>query len=172
MSIELDHDKYSAYLNQHLFAADAGVKAFKAAADTWGGTPYGPVFQQLHDELADSHAQVKALIERLGYEISTARNLVSGLVQAAGRVNPLNLMRDHDGKMTQSELDALVAAVRAQQMMWETLVVLADVDDRLDKAYCQSMVDRCEDQRARVAQVSRETAIDRFTLHPAEQPDD
>lgn len=172
MGIELDHDKYSAYLNQHVVAADAGVKAFKAAADTWAGTPYEAVFQQLGDELADSHATVKGLMEQLGYEISTARKVVAGLAQAAGRVNPLNLTRDHAGRMTQSELDSLATAIRAQQMMWETLVVLADVDDRLDKAFCQSMVDRCENQRERVVNVSRETAVDRFIRHPAEQPDD
>lgn len=163
-AIELDHEKYSAYLNQHLVAADAGVKAFRAAADTWAGTPAEAVFRQLHDELADSHAKLKELIERLGYEVSTARNVVAGVVKAVGRVNPLNPTRSHDGLMTQSELDALAGAVRAQQMMWETLVVLADVDDRLDKDSCRSMIDRCEDQRARVLKVSQDTAIDRFTL--------
>ena len=99
-AIELDHEKYSAYLNQHLVAADAGVKSFSAAADTWAGTPAEAVFHQLHDELADSHAKLKALIERLGYEVSTARNVVAGVVQAVGRVNPLNPTRSHDGLMT------------------------------------------------------------------------
>lgn len=166
MAVELDHDKYSAYLNQHLVAADAGVKAFNAAADTWAGTPYAATFERLHDELAESHSTVADLIEDLGYEVSTARNMVAGLVQAAGRLNPLNPTRNHDGLMTQTELDALAAAVRAQQMMWETLVVLADVDERLDKAFCQSMVERCEDQRSRVVQVSEATAVSRFTVHP------
>lgn len=171
-TIALDHDKYSAYLNQHLVAADAGVKAFRAAADTWHATPYEQVFLQLHDELAESHEQVRQLIERLGYEVSTTRNVVAGLVQAAGRLNPLNPTRSHHGLMTQSELDALAAAIRAQQMMWETLVVLADIDRRLDKDWCQSMIERCEDQRGRVLKVSQDTAIDRFTREPVEDADD
>lgn len=166
--IELDHDKYSAYLNQHLVAADAGVKAFKAAADTWSGTPWQATFEQLHDELSDSHEKVKELIERLGYEVSAARNLVAGLAQAAGRVNPLNFTRDNDGMMTQMELDALAAAVRAQQMMWETLLVLTEIDDRLDRDFCQLMVDRCEDQRARVVEVSKATTHARFTMDSLE----
>ncbi|AQP44939.1 hypothetical protein [Tessaracoccus flavus] len=164
--IELDHDKYSAYLNQHLVAADAGVKAFKAAADTWEGTPLQAVFEQLHRELEQSHDKVKALIERLGYDVSMTRNLVAGVAHVAGRLNPLNFTRNSDGLMTQMEFDALAAAVRAQQMMWETLVVLSDVDDRLDRAEMQAMVDLCEDQRARVVKASAETAVERFTAVP------
>lgn len=166
-SPEFDHDVYSAYLNQHLVAADAGVEAFKAAADTWRGTPQEAVFLQLHEELVDSHATLKGLIEDLGYEVSATRKVISGVVHAAGRLNPLNPTRSHDGLMTRGEIDALVAAVRGQQMMWDTLVVLSEVDPRLDKAFCESMVARCEDQRARVARVSAQTAIERFTRRPA-----
>lgn len=166
--IELDHDKYSAYLNQHLTAADAGVKAFRAAAQTWEDTPWESVFRQLHDEIEESHGKVQALIQRLDYEVSTARNLLAGVAQAAGRLNPLNFTRSNDGLMTQMEIDALVGAVRAQQMMWETLVVLAGVDERLDAAECQSMVDLCEDQRDRIVEVSNQTAPARFTLDAAE----
>ncbi|HSO69172.1 MAG TPA: hypothetical protein VLQ67_05985, partial [Arachnia sp.] len=60
-------------------------------------------------------------------------------------------------------------AVRAQQMMWETLLLLGSVDPRLDKAFCQTMIDRCADQRARVVRVSTATAVDRFTLNTAER---
>lgn len=162
--IELDHDKYSAYLNQHLTAADAGVEAFKAAADTWAGTEWEATFLQLHDELKDSHGEVERLIKGLGYEVSSGRTLMAGMAKVAGRLNPINFTRNDDGQMTQIELDALAAAVRAQQMMWETLVVLAEVDSRLDKALCQSMIDRCVDQRTRVVVVSTATAVDRFTV--------
>ena len=161
--IELDHDKYSAYLNQHLTASDAGVKAFKAAAETWKDTPWEQVFLQLNTELEGSHDKVKALIARLGYEVSTTRTILAGVAEVAGRFNPLNLTRDNDGLMTQMEFDGLAAALRAQQMMWETLVVLSEIDDRLDRAECQAMVDLCEDQRRRVVEASADTAIARFT---------
>lgn len=167
--IELDHDKYSAYLNQHLVAADAGVEAFKAAADTWAGTEWEATFLQLHKELNDSHDEVERLIKDLGYELSTGRTLLAGVAKAAGRLNPINVTRNADGTMTQMELDALVAAVRAQQMMWETLLLLGSVDPRLDKTFSQTMIDRCADQRARVVRVSTATAVDRFTLNTAER---
>lgn len=166
--IELDHDKYSAYLNHHLLAADAGVQAFAAAADTWEGTPWESTFRELHEELAGSKDHLTDLMEKLGYEVSTGRQLVKGLVEVVGRINPLNITRSKDGLMTQSEIDALAGAVRAQQMMWETLLVLADVDERLDAADCQRMIERCEDQRGRVLEVNRATAQDRFTKSPEE----
>ena len=65
--------------------------------------------------------------------------------------------------MTQAEIDSLVAAIRAQQMMWETLTVLAVIDDRLDKADCTKMIDRCRDQRARVCDLHHATVKERFT---------
>lgn len=165
-SVELDHDKYSAYLNQHLVAADAGVQAFSAAADTWTDTEWEATFRQLHDELEDSHTKLKELIERLGYEISTVRNIVSGVAAVAGRLNPLNITRNKDGLMTQAEFDALAAAVRGQQMMWETLKVLSEIDDRLDADDCQAMIERCEDQRGRVLEANAATAKARFTVQP------
>ncbi|GAB3818251.1 hypothetical protein GCM10028820_20190 [Tessaracoccus terricola] len=168
MTPELDHDKYSAYLNQHLVAADAGVQAFRAAADTWADTEWEATFRQLHDELEESHEKLKALIERLGYEISKLRNLVSGAAAVAGRLNPLNPTRNRDGLMTQPEFDALAAAIRGQQMMWETLGVLAEIDDRLDADDCRAMVDRCEDQRRRVLEVNAATAKSRFTVTPGD----
>lgn len=166
--VELDHDKYAAYLNQHLFAADAGVQAFKAAADTWKGTEWESSFLQLHEELKDSHAKVKVLITDLGYEISTLRNVASGLAAVAGRLNPINLFRNEDGRATQVEFDALAGAVRAQQMMWDTLGVLSEIDDRLDAEFCRSMVERCEDQRGRILKINAATAHSRFTRAPGE----
>lgn len=164
--VQLDHDKYSAYLNQHLIAADAGVQAFKAATDTWAATEWESTFQQLHEELTGSHAEVRQLIERLGYEVSTLRNVVSGIAAAAGRLNPINFTRSQDGIMTQAEFDALAAAVRAQQVMWETLLVLCDIDGRLDPEHCRAMIDRCEDQRRRVLEVNAATVHSRFTVTP------
>lgn len=166
--VELDHDKYSAYLNQHLFAADAGVQAFKAAADTWKDTKWESSFLQLHEELKDSHAKVKALISDLGYETSTLRNVASGLAAVAGRLNPINLLRNEDGIATQAEFDALAGAVRAHQMMWDTLVVLSQIDERLDAEFCRSMVERCEDQRRRIIEINEETVHARFTRAPGE----
>ncbi len=163
MDAELDHNKYSAYLNQHLVAADAGVESFKAAADTWEGTKWAATFDQLHTEEIESHAKVEALIESLGYKVSTTRNVLSGVVAAAGRFNPLNPTRSRDGRMAQAEIDSLISAIRAQQTMWETLTVLADIDNRLDKAECIQMIERCEDQRARVFNMSQETVKERFT---------
>ncbi len=168
MEDQFDHDKYSAYLNQHLVAADAGVQAFKAAADTWQGTRWAAMFDQLHTEEIDSHAKVMALVESLGYEISTTRNVLSGVVAAVGRFNPLNPTRSRDGQMAQAEIDSLVSAIRAQQTMWDNLTVLADIDDRLDKADCTTMIERCKDQRARVRDMSQATIKERFTK-PAEE---
>ncbi|HEX2857894.1 MAG TPA: hypothetical protein VHO26_10545 [Propionibacteriaceae bacterium] len=166
--IELNHENYEAYLNQHLVSADGGVKLFKAAEHTWAGTSLESVFRELHDELTDSHAQVKNLIERLGYQVSAWRNVSAGLAEVVGLVNPVNFTRHPYGKLAQPQLDSLAAAIRAQQMLWETLVVLADVDDRLDKEWCRSMIARCEDQRARVAKASSETVLTRFTVQPGE----
>lgn len=166
---DLNHKNYEAYLNQHLASGDAGIKAFKAAASTWEGTAWGAAFGELHDELQDTHAKVKELIHDLGYRVSGWRNLVAGFANLVGLVNPVNVTRDPEGTMAQFQLDYLAGAVRAQQMMWETLLALADIDERLDKGMCRAMIARCESQRERVLTASRQTVASRFTL-PAGQP--
>lgn len=165
----LDGDRYAAYLNQHLVASDSGINAFRAAAQSWHDTPYEDVFATIADELEDSRAHLIALIERLGYSVSKARNLVSGAAEAAGRINPLNPTRSSDGRGTQMELDSLVGAVRTQAMMWETLEVLLTVDPRLDAAEIAELLERCRSQRDRVRRVSAETAVERFTADPEDR---
>lgn len=163
--VELDHEHYAHYLNQHLLAADAGVKSFKAAQKSWEGTSAEPIFATLHDEIDENRRRLEELIERLGYEVSRTRSLLSGVAEVAGRFNPLNPSRSADSTMSQVELDALVGAIRTQAMMWETLQVLTSIDPRLDPAAIAEMVARCESQRNRVRTVSQETAIARFTVH-------
>lgn len=164
MQTQLDHDKYAAYLNQHLLASDAGMRAFEAAAHSWADTPYASVFSGISDELEVSRSQLIALIERLGYKVSRTRTVLSGAAEVAGRVNPLNPLRSTDSKGTQLELDSLVGAVRTQAMMWETLLALVDVDPRLDAAELSELVERCASQRNRVREVSAKTAAARFTV--------
>ncbi len=165
MDLQLDHTKYAAYLNQHLLAADAGVKAFKAAAQTWEGTPWAATLEQLYKEETESHAKTRALIQRLGYGPGTTRTILHRLAATAGRFNPINITRNREGRMTQVELESLISATRAQQSMWETLTVLATIDNRLDGPDCEKMVRRCQNQRARVVSVSTETVVERFTEH-------
>ena len=161
---QLDHDRYSAYLNQHLFASDAGMRAFQAAADSWGDNAYGQVFATIHEELKDSRARVVDLIEGWGYQVSTARTLLSGVAQLAGRLNPLNPSRDADSDTGQLEVDSLVGAVRTQRMMWETLDALRVVDDRVDAEFVRAMLARCDSQIQRICEVSAATAPARFTI--------
>ena len=67
--VELDHDKYSAYLNQHLFAADAGVQAFKAAADPSRWPEHGDAWQaaKLYYHMG-FHRRRYAALEQLMHE--------------------------------------------------------------------------------------------------------
>jgi len=160
-----DHRLYSAYLNEHLLASEAGVKAFKAAADTWEGTEYRSVFLDLVRQIDDDKRDLVRLMSTLGYRPHPVKQALTLAANALGRINPVNLMRSKKGGMTQLELDVLVGMVTAKKMMWETLTMLSAVDKRLDPAQLADLTRRAEDQIRQIRDVNTETYLRRFVPH-------
>ena len=159
---QIDHRLYAAYLNEHLLASEAGVKAFAAAADTWEGTEHRSAFLSLARQIDADKRDLLSMMLRLGYRPHPVKKLLTAAANTLGRLNPVNIFRSKKGGMTQLELDVLVGMVRTKQMMWETLQLVADVDERLDRAFIADLERRAEDQIRQIREVNAETCVRRF----------
>lgn len=153
----------SHYLNGHLLAADAGVNAFRAAADTWRGTPHEATFHSLVAQIEEDRQALVRLVDKFGGGKHPVRNALTAVARLAGRVNPVNVLRTRRGTATQLELDTLVSAVTGKRLLWETLGHLAVLDDRLDDAQLDELIRRADSQIAQIRAVNEATAADRFT---------
>ena len=158
----IDHELYSAYLNEHLLASESGVKAIRAAADTWDGTEYRAVFLDLAQQIDADKRDLLRIMAALGYKPSPVKEALTLAANTVGRFNPVNILRSKKAGMTQLELDVLVGMVRTKAMMWETLIMLADADKRLDPALLADLERRAEDQMRQIRGVNNETYRRRF----------
>ncbi len=150
------------YLNEHLLASEAGIRAFNAAARTWEGTPHEAPLLALKEDLARDRRDLARLIQRLGFRPAGWKRLLTLAARAAGELNPVNALRLRRGSMAQLELDMLTGMVRGKLSMWDALLELAKDDARFDVGALQALKRRAEHQIAELQRISLATTRERF----------
>ncbi|SFS11240.1 hypothetical protein SAMN04487783_1541 [Agrococcus baldri] len=158
----LDDEHLADYLNEHLLASEGGLRAFKAAADTWAGTPHERTLHALVGEIERDRHDLAQLIQRLGYRPTGWKRALTLAFATVGRANPVNLLRRTGGSMAQLELDVLTGAVRAKRSMWDTLLEIAGDEPRLDPRLLHDLAARADQQIGELQNISRATCRDRF----------
>lgn len=157
-----EHASLSAYLDDHLLAAESGVRLFGAARRTWEGSEYEQTFADLEKEISAERDELQQLILVLGYRRSRFKKAVSMVGAAAGRLGPINPMSTGGGTSGQFELETLQSIVRAKECLWRTLLALAAHDRRFNVPRLKDMLEMAGRQQDTVARVMTETAPARF----------
>jgi hypothetical protein len=158
----VNHQTLSNYLNQHFLGSEGGVNAFRAAADTWKGTAQEAALLSLCRQVMTDRQDLRHLIEKLGYEVHPLKLAFTHVVRLAGRVNPVNLLRKQQAGMAQVELDVLAGMLNAKLAMWETLLLVAEKDPRLDAVSLSDLQARATDQITQVRGIIEATWEQRF----------
>lgn len=159
---DINHRMYTTYLNEHLLGSEGGVAAFQAASRTWKGTPSEQQFASLARQVGDDHADLEKIIRTLGYRPHPVKHALTHGVRLAGRLNPVNILRQQNTGMTQVELDILVGMLRAKKAMWETLLLVASRDLRLEVPLLEDLNRRADSQIQQVFAVIERTWARRF----------
>lgn len=165
----INHTMYSTYLNEHLLGSEGGIAAFQAASRTWRGTPAEQQFASLARQVADDHADLEKIIRTLGYRPHPVKQVLTHGARLAGRLNPVNILRQKNSGMTQVELDILLGMLRAKKGMWETLLLVAARDARLEVPLLENLNRRADDQIHQVLDIIERTWERRF-FGPATTP--
>ncbi len=158
----ISHQMYSNYINQHFLGSEGGVNAFRAAATTWRGTPHEAALLSLCEQVKADRKDLGGLVRALGYSGHPLKAALTLAVRAAGRLNPVNLLRTRQAGMAQVELDVLTGMLRAKLSMWETLLLVATRDPRLDVQLLRDLQRRAESQIAQVHRVIEASWEERF----------
>lgn len=158
----LDREMLEDYLNQHLLGSRPGVPAFRAAAQTWEGTPQEAVLTRLADGVEASQDHLEELISRLGFRTPVRDRAAGAVAAVGGRLNPVNAVRSQGSGWTQVELDVLTGALQGQSEMWRILVRLAPQVPGLDAADAQAHLERTREFIAEIQRVTDETLLRRF----------
>lgn len=157
-----DHQVYAGYLNAHLLASEAGLRAFKSAKVTWAGSPHEKTMRLLVAHIVADRRDLTALIEALGYRESLLKLWLTNGAKVAGTLNPVNLLRMRERPSTQLELDTLTGMVRAKLSMWEALIALQPHDPRLVLSGLKELERRALTQMELIQSISQESVEERF----------
>lgn len=158
----VSHETLSNYLNEHFLGSEGGVNAFRAAADTWKGTAHEAALLSLCRQVMADREDLGGLVKRLGYGGHPLKAVFTHAVRLLGRVNPVNLLRRRHSGLAQVELDVLTGMLNAKLAMWDTLLLVAGKDPRLDTALLRDLKARATDQISQVRGVIEATWEERF----------
>ena len=147
ISAAVDEQMLEDFLNQHLLGSRSGVKAFRAAEQTWAGTSQEAALRRLGDAVQDDQDRLEALIGELGLRTPLVDRAAGAAAEVGGRLNPVNALRTRGSGWTQIELDLLQGMLQAKSAMWHVLEQLAPHLPAVDAAEMQALRQRAADQQ-------------------------
>ncbi|MCO0633341.1 MULTISPECIES: hypothetical protein [Micrococcus] len=162
ISAAVDEQMLADFLNQHLLGSRSGVKAFRAAEQTWAGTPQEAALRRLGDAVQDDQDRLEALIGELGLRTPLVDRAAGAAAEVGGRLNPVNALRTRGSGWTQIELDLLQGMLQAKSAMWDVLEQLAPHLPAVDAAEMQALRQRTADQQREVQRITSATLEGRF----------
>ncbi|NYJ75670.1 hypothetical protein [Allobranchiibius huperziae] len=150
MSASDESDWLPFYLRDHFAGATAGVQLFDRVANGHSDETVREEVAQLRVEVGEDRSALGSMMTALRIRQLSLTMLVGMLGEYAGRLKPNGALLQRSSGSDVFELETLSSAVQAKSRVWETLLVLAEHDSRLDPERLQQLLDRAEDQRQRL----------------------
>jgi hypothetical protein len=133
------------YLNDHLAGATAGVELAHRMARSHTGQA-GSALQRLAAEIAQDRSALREIMAGLGVPSRAYKVCAGWIGEKAGRLKLNGRLRSRSPLSDLEELEMLRLGVEGKAAGWRTLRVLADSDDRLDKARLDGLMSRARSQ--------------------------
>ncbi|SNS20196.1 hypothetical protein SAMN06893096_102480 [Geodermatophilus pulveris] len=167
-------DLLAVYCNDHLAASVGGIELVGRMIGVHRGTPYEPPLHQLRAELHEENDALTAVLHALGLPVRHYKQLLLwvGEKVTRGKLNGRLLSRSPLSDVV--EFEFLASAVRAKRSGFETLRAVAEVEDRLDEALLDRLIEQANRQHAWLTEARREVAARTFggRTRPAEEAAD
>jgi hypothetical protein len=156
-----DQHALSVYLNDHLAGATGGLELFRRAAASHPGAR-GEELARLRDEVEEDRNALKALMHRLGVEENRPMAAIGWVGEKAGRLKPNGYLVRRSPLADVVELEALRVGVHGKLCGWQVLRVVARHDNRVTLEEVETLIERAEDQQARLYKLHIQAADDQL----------
>jgi hypothetical protein len=154
------------YVNDHLAAATGGVELVSRMLSRHSGTPYEARLEQLLDELREERSAHVAMAGALGIPVRTYKQLGSWVAEKLSRAKLNGRLLSRSPLSDLVEFEFIATAVLAKRAGFETLLELAPVEPRLDRALLERLVAQADAQHQWLADARREVAAGVFGGSP------
>lgn len=155
------------YVNDHLAAATGGIELVGRMIGVHRGTRWQQPLEQLRDELHEERAALRSVTRALGIPVRQYKQLGVWLAEKVTRAKLNGRVLSRSPLSDLVEFEFLASAVRGKRSGFESLRILAEVDDRLDGAELDRLIDQAHRQYEWLTEARREVAAEVFGGRPA-----
>jgi hypothetical protein len=159
-------DLLGVYVNDHMAAATGGVELVSRMLSRHSGSPYEPHLEKLLDELREERSAHVAMAGALGIPVRTYKQLGTWVAEKLSRAKLNGRLLSRSPLSDLVEFEFIATAVLAKRAGFETLLELAAVEPRLDRALLERLVTQADEQHQWLADARREVAARVFGGRP------
>jgi len=152
------------YLNDHLAGSTFGTELASRIAKSHRGSDEDDALDRFAGEVAEDRATLMEMMAALDVPVRQYKVLLGWVAEKAGRFKPNGHLLDRSPLSGLEEFEVMRLGVEGKGACWRTLRVLAERDDRLDRARLDELVARA-DRQADLLEGFRVTAVEEL-VHP------
>ena len=146
------------YVNDHLAAATGGVELVSRMLSRHRGNRYEAHLERLLDELREERSAHLAIAGALGIPVRSYKQLGTWVAEKLSRAKFNGRLFSRSPLSDLVEFEFIATAVLAKRAGFETLLELAPVEPRLDRALLERLVAQADEQHKWLADARREVA--------------
>ena len=150
------------YLADHLAAATAGVALARRTARSNAGTESGDVLRRLAGEIEDDRRTLEGIVVELGFRESKTKEAVAWVGEKVGRLKLNGQIRGYSPLSRVLELEALSVGVGGKLALWESLLAMPGIRERLSGFDLDDLAERARRQRAEIEEYRLRAARQAF----------
>jgi hypothetical protein len=155
------------YVNDHLAAATGGIELVGRMIRVHAGSRWEAPLRQLLGELRDEKSSLLAVSAALGIPVRQYKQLGVWVAEKVTRAKLNGRLLSRSPLSDLVEFEFLASAVRGKRSGFETLRIVAEVDDRIDEAEFDRLIDQAHRQYEWLTDARRDVAAATFGGRPA-----
>jgi hypothetical protein len=151
-------DALAIYLNDHLAGATAGLELARRSASNNRSSRYGPVLEDLVEEIAEDRDALVEVMRRLSVGRDRVKLVVSWAAEKAGRLKLNGELLRYSPLSRLEELELLSLGVEGKLSLWRALRRTHGADPALRGIDLDDLIERALSQRRKLERQRRRAA--------------
>lgn len=160
-----DHELLAIYLNDHLTGATGGVELFRRAASNLRGA-HGEELARLRDEVEEDRESLVSIMRRLGVRENKPMLVLGWVGEKAARLKPNGYLVRRSPLSDVIEIEGLRVGVHGKLCGFQVLRAAIIDDDRVPTEEVETLIERAEDQQARLYKLHLQAVQHHTGSHP------
>lgn len=149
----IDRSRLGTYLNDHLAGSGVGLRLARRCAEENADNDFGPILQQLADEIEEEQKLLRRIISLLELPVNPLKKAAGAMLAHAGALKFNNKVFSYSPLSRLLELEALLIGVLGKRCLWQTLELVATEEPALTEFDFSALRERSDRQMSQLGQL-------------------